>query len=126
MELKKFFLCCLFVVFICSPPALAKPGYQSRPEGSGAWLSEIDSTVEKLIASNKESSRKMEEMTSEIKLLTETLVWLTWLLILITLLPFAGRFCKRLLSWETLNIVRKKKKKAYPAYRLRRRKLQVR
>jgi hypothetical protein len=106
--------------------AVAKPAVMVTPANGSAWLSEIDNTIEKLIASNQESSQKIEEMTGEIQRLTTTLVGLTWVLILITLLPFIIRFFQWFLSRKRQETIIKKKKRSYPADRLLRIRSQLR
>lgn len=119
MKLSKFFIIIRsFILIYNTAIAVAKPGVQIRPSNGSAWLSEIDKTIEKLIATNEESSQKIEEMTAEIQRLTETLVGLTWLLIIITLLPYIIQFFKWVLSRKRQNTIRKNKKKTYPYCRV--------
>ena len=92
MKLSEFFIIILsFILIYNTAIAVAKPGVQIRPSNGSAWLSEIDKTIEKLIATNQESSQRMEQLTGEIKLLNEKLVTYTqWLLLLtIILIIFA-------------------------------------
>jgi hypothetical protein len=119
---SKFFIIILsLILFYNTAVAVAKPGVTVIPSNGSAWLSEIDKTIEKLIVANQESSQKIEEMTGEIQRLTERLVVLTWVLVVITLLPFIIRFFKWLLYPKKQNTIRKNKKKAYPYYRVRKR-----
>ena len=65
------------------------------------------------------SSQKIEKMPNKIQSLTETLVGLTWLLVLITLLPYIIQFFEWILYRKRQNTIIKNEKKAYPDYRVR-------
>jgi hypothetical protein len=106
-----------FILFYNTAVAVAKPsGVLKTPSNGDDWLSEINKTIEDLIESNKESSEKMEKMTGEIQSLTETLVALT--LVLIAILPLSF-IIQWVLYRKRQNTIRKNKKKAYPYYRVR-------
>jgi hypothetical protein len=115
---SKFFIIILsLILFYNTALAVAKPsGVLKTPTNGDDWLSEINKTIEDLIESNKESSEKMEKMTGEIQSLTETLVALTLVLIAIPPLSFIIQW---VLYRKRQNTIRKNKKKAYPYYRVR-------
>jgi predicted PurR-regulated permease PerM len=127
LTVSKFFIIILsLILFYNTAVAVAKPPVLEIPDRGDLWLREIDNTIEKLIASNEKliasnekSSQKMKDMTSEIQCLTKTLVGLTVILIVISLLPYIILLFKRFLYRKRQNTIRKNEKKAYPDYRVR-------
>ena len=123
---SKFFIIILsLILFYNTAVAVAKPPVLEIPDRGDLWLKEIDNTIEKLIATNQESSQRMEQLTREIKLLNENLVTYTrWLFLLtITLSIFAFidviQVVIKIRTNNKQKINEKQRQRAYAGHRFR-------
>ena len=102
--------------------AVAEEGFLVTPS-NGTY--EINKTIEKLIASNEESSQRMEQLTREVKLLNEKLVtytrWLLLLTIILSIFAFINviQFVLKIRTNNKQKINEKQRQRVYVGHRFR-------
>ena len=120
---SKFFIIILSLILIYNiAVAVAEEGFLATPSND---TYEINKTIEKLIASNEESSQRMEQLTREVKLLNGKLVTYTrWLLLLTTILSIFAfinviQFVLKIRTNNKQKINEKQRQRAYVGHRFR-------
>jgi len=102
--------------------AVAEEGFLVTPSNG---IYEINKTIEKLIASNEESSQRMEQLTREVKLLNEKLVtytrWLLLLTIILSIFAFINviQFVLKIRTNNKQKINEKQRQRVYVGHRFR-------
>jgi hypothetical protein len=120
---SKFFIIILSLILIYNiAVAVAEEGFLVTPS-NGTY--EINKTIEKLIASNEESSQRMEQLTREVKLLNEKLVtytrWLLLLTIILSIFAFINviQFVLKIRTNNKQKINEKQRQRVYVGHRFR-------
>ena len=120
---SKFFIIILSLILIYNiAVAVAEEGFLVTPS-NGTY--EINKTIEKLIASNEESSQRMEQLTREVKLLNEKLVtytrWFLLLTIILSIFAFINviQFVLKIRTNNKQKINEKQRRRVYVGHRFR-------
>ena len=120
---SKFFIIILSLILIYNiAVAVAEEGFLVTPS-NGTY--EINKTIEKLIASNEESSQRMEQLTREVKLLNEKLVtntrWLLLLTIILSIFAFINviQFVLKIRTNNKQKVNEKQRQRVYVGHRFR-------
>ena len=120
---SKFFIIILSLILIYNiAVAVAEEGFLVTPS-NGTY--EINKTIEKLIASNEESSQRMKQLTREVKLLNEKLVtytrWLLLLTIILSIFAFINviQFVLKNRTNNKQKINEKQRQRVYVGHRFR-------
>ena len=120
---SKFFIIILSLILIYNiAVAVAEEGFLVTPS-NGTY--EINKTIEKLIASNEESSQRMEQLTREVKLLNEKLVtytrWFLLLTIILSIFAFINviQFVLKIRTNNKQKINEKQRQRVYVGHRFR-------
>ena len=118
---SKFFIIILSLILFYNT-AVAVAGFTRIPS-TGTY--ELNNIIEKLIATNQESSQRMEQLTGEIKLLNEKLVtytqWLLLLTIILSIFAFINviQFVLKIRTNNKQKINEKQTQRAYVGHRFR-------
>ena len=120
---SKFFIIILSLILIYNiAVAVTEEGFLVTPS-NGTY--EINKTIEKLIASNEESSQRMEQLTREVKLLNEKLVtytrWVLLLTIILSIFAFINviQFVLKIRTNNKQKINEKQRQRVYVGHRFR-------
>ena len=120
---SKFFIIILSLILIYNiAVAVAEEGFLVTPS-NGTY--KINKIIEKLIASNEESSQRMEQLTREVKLLNEKLVtytrWLLLLTIILSIFAFINviQFVLKIRTNNKQKINEKQRQRVYVGHRFR-------